>query len=284
VRTSKIKEKLKANEPVLLTAVKLRDSTIHELISLMGFDGIWMDMEHHSCSLETAADLMRVARLGGAEIVARCAKGEFMRLGRMLEAGAQGIMYPRCENDIEAAEVVKWAKFPPLGSRGADGGNPDMPYATMPLDRYIRQANEQTFVVILVEDEQAVQNAEAIAAVEGVDVLMFGPGDFTVQTGIAGQFDHPAVQGAIEKVAKAARNTGKQWGMPFATVEQARLGIEMGARFILHSADVLILQRGLEQMQTEFGILGFRFLNRLSSSSRSHVEQPAIGLKEVRNV
>ncbi len=111
MRPSRIKAKLQQNEPVLVHHPHLIDPSIYELTSLMGFDGIWMDMEHHTYSLETAAGLMRAARVGSADIIARPAKGEFMRMQRMLEAGAQGIMYPRCDDAEEAAEAVRWAKF-----------------------------------------------------------------------------------------------------------------------------------------------------------------------------
>src|SRR5438874_141706 len=189
MRSSRIKAKLKRNEPVLLTTLHLTDPSLFELTSLMGFDGIWMDLEHHGYSVETATALMRAARVGGADILARPAKGEFMRLGRLLEAGAQGIMYPRCADAAEAREVVTWSKFAPLGKRGFDSGNADVPYCMMPMDEYVRAANEQTFLVIQLEDRQAVANAKAIAEVEGVDVLFFGPADFMVLNGIPGQFD-----------------------------------------------------------------------------------------------
>src|SRR5690349_23175816 len=111
MRQSRVRNKLRQDLPVLVTTLHLADPSVFELASLMGFDGIWLDMEHHAHSMETAQHLMRAARVGTSDIVARPAKGEFMRLGRMLEAGAQGIMYPRCDNGTEAAEVVKWAKF-----------------------------------------------------------------------------------------------------------------------------------------------------------------------------
>src|SRR5213079_469724 len=168
MRASKIKAKLKRNEPVLLTTLHLTDPSLFELTSLMGFDGIWMDLEHHGYSVETATALMRAARVGGADILARPAKGEFMRLGRLLEAGAQGIMYPRCADAIEAREVVRWSKFAPLGRRGFDSANADAPYCSMPMESYLRSANEQTFLVVQIEDQYAVDNARAIAAVEGV--------------------------------------------------------------------------------------------------------------------
>ena len=115
---SKVKSKLRKGEPALCLMLHFTDESVFELASLMGLDGIWMDMEHHTYSLETATSMIRAARIGPCDVIARPGKGEFMRMGRMLEAGAHGIMYPRCDNAAEAAEVVKWAKFYPLGKRG----------------------------------------------------------------------------------------------------------------------------------------------------------------------
>src|SRR5690349_6895392 len=177
MRPSRIEAKLARNEPALLVSLHLTDPSTYELTSLMGFDGIWMDMEHHGYSLETAMTLMRAARVGGSDVMVRPAKGEGMRMARMLEAGAQGIMYPRCSDAREAAQVVQWTKFAPLGKRGFDGGNPDMPYCSMSIDRYVKAANEETFLVIQIEEPQAADNAREIAEVEGVDVLFLGPAD-----------------------------------------------------------------------------------------------------------
>ena len=263
MRPSRIKAKLRRGEPALVTTVHFTDPSAYELVSLMGFDGLWMDLEHHAASLETAGQLMRAARVGNADVMARPAKGEFMRLGRMLEAGAQGIMYPRCDDAAEAREVVTWTKFAPLGRRGVDGGNPDMPYCTMPLDQYVREANEQTFVVVQLEDPQAVANAREIAEVEGVDVLFFGPGDFSVLAGVPGQFDHPKVEEAIRQVAAAAKAAGKHWGMPVGTPERARQLLDTGARLLAHGADIIWVKNGLEETRRRFGPLGFTFDGRV---------------------
>src|SRR5687768_5135975 len=219
------------------------------MAGLMGFDAIWMDMEHHFYSLEVAAGLMRAARVGGADVVARPAKGEFMRMARMLEAGASGIMYPRCDSAEEAREVVKWSKFAPLGKRGFDGAGPDVPYLLTPMRRYIREANEQTFVLIQLEEPHAGDRAEEIAAAPGVDMLMLGPADFTVLTGIPGEFTHPTVTSAIEKIARAAKNTGKHWAATCGSVEVARQMIEMGARLVFHGCDIVFVKNGFEQVQ-----------------------------------
>jgi 4-hydroxy-2-oxoheptanedioate aldolase len=187
-----------------------------------------------------------------------------MRMGRLLEAGAQGIMYPRCDDAAEAAEVVRWSKFAPEGTRGFDGGNPDMPYCTMPIAEYVKAANRETFVVIQIEDAKALDNARAIAAVSGVDALLFGPADFSILGGVPGQWDHPMVKDAVRRIAEAARAAGKQWGQPVGSAEQARQLLELGARFFCCGADIVHVMLALQRIQRDFAPLGFTFENRLT--------------------
>jgi 4-hydroxy-2-oxoheptanedioate aldolase len=259
MRKSRIKRKLENGQPVLITLLHFIDPVVYELTSLLGFDGIWMDLEHHPTSVETAANLMRAARLGHADIIARPAKGEFTRMQRLLEAGAQGIMYPRCDTAEEAREVVKWAKFAPLGKRGFDGSGPDMPYCMMPVQQYIEEANAETFTIIQLEEQEAIEQSVSIAEVDGVDILMLGPADFSVLSGIAGQFDHEYVKRAREIVAAAANAAGKHWGMPCRSVEDANELLDMGATVLFHSADILMVKQGLERIRDKFSSLGFTF-------------------------
>ncbi|HEY2157140.1 MAG TPA: aldolase/citrate lyase family protein [Isosphaeraceae bacterium] len=260
MRASRVLGKVRSGEPALGITLHLTDPSVYEIAGLMGFDAIWMDMEHHAYSLETAAALMRAARVGGTDIVARPAKGEFMRMGRMLEAGATGIMYPRCDSAEEARDVVTWAKFAPLGRRGFDGSGADVPYLLTPMDRYLREANEQTFVIIQLEEPHAVDRAEEIAAVPGVDMLMFGPADFSVITGIPGEFSHPSIAASLETVARAVKNTGKNWAATCGSLDAARKMIEMGARLVFHGCDLIFVKNGLERIQADFGKeLGLRF-------------------------
>lgn len=259
MKPSKVKAKLARSEPALLVSLHLTDPSTYELAGLLGFDGIWMDLEHHAFGVETANHLIRAARAGGADVMARPAKGEYMRLGRLLESGAHGIMYPRCESAAEAAEVVTWSKFAPLGKRGYDGGNADSPYCLMPLANYIQEANRQTFVVIQIETPEAVEQADAIAAIEGVDVLFVGPADLSILSGVPGQFDHERMQASIRKVADAARRAGKAWGMPTGSVEQTKKLMDLGARFICHGCDIVMVKTAMEQIRDRFSPLGFTF-------------------------
>lgn len=270
---SRIKAKLARNEPALAVCLHLTDPTVHEMVGMMGFDGIWLDMEHHVYSLETAQEAMRGARIGsGADILCRPAKGEFMRLARMLEAGAHGILYPRCSDPQEAAQVVQAMKFAPLGQRGFDGGNRDMPFCTMDMAEYLQFANDNTFLFIQIEEPSAADQAEAILSVEGVDGLFFGPADFSILSGTPGQFDTPAVTKGLRQVVRAAQNTGKHWGMPAGTFERTKELLDMGARLICHGADVLMIKNALEKIQEDFAELGFRFDNRMPNA-KSYMEQ-----------
>src|SRR5688572_9412873 len=125
---SRVIAKWSSGQPASCLAVHLTDPSVCELISLMEFDCIWIDLEHDATSEQTAGHMIRAARAGGAGaggaasggayVMVRPARGEFARAARMFELGAKGIMYPRCESAEEARELVRWTKFARIGERG----------------------------------------------------------------------------------------------------------------------------------------------------------------------
>ena len=195
-----------------------------------------------------------------------------MRIGRVLEAGATGIMYARCQDAAEAAEVVQWCKFAPLGNRGFCGSNPDMPYCSMDLSKYIQSANEQTFLVIQLEEPMAVENATQIAKVPGVDVLFFGPADYSIAGGIPGNFSHPKIQQAIETIAFAAREAHINWGSISSSPTHSQKLLDLGARLISYLSDTAIFKKQLRQIQRQFESLGFKFDDQFVSSDENYLE------------
>lgn len=251
MRNSVVKAKLRNKQPVIGVALHFLDGSAYELTSLMGFDFIWMDLEHHATSVEMANNLIRAARVGSSDVMCRPAKGEFMRMGRMLEAGAHGIMYPRCESAAEAREVVRWSKFAPLGTRGFDSGNPDNPYCLTSPAEYIRKANEETWIVVQIEDQKSLNQVDEIAAVEGVDVVMLGPADFSILGGFPGQFDHPKIDEALKKIAAAADRHGKSWGIPGGSPQRIKELLARGARWTTCGCDLIWVKNGLEQAKKD---------------------------------
>lgn len=266
MRRSRVVASLQKREPVLFYGMALNDPSIWELASLIGLDCLWLDLEHHAHSMETANQLMRAARVGTSDIIARPAKGEWMRMMRLLEAGAQGILYPRCDGAEEAREVVRWCKFAPMGERGMDGGNPDMPYCTMDIADYVAMANRETFIIAQLESEKAVLAAEEILTVNGIDGVMLGPADFTVLSGIPGQFDHPRLQEALDHIARAAANTGKHWGTVAGTPEKVGQLQNAGATLFFSGADILAVKNALEKVKKDLTPFGFNFPNRLGEA------------------
>lgn len=258
MRPSIVKAKLARNEPVIGIALHFQDGSVYELASLIGFDFLWMDLEHHVLSLEKANELIRASRVGQADVMCRPAKGEFMRMGRMLEAGAHGILYPRCDNAEEAREVVRWSKFAPLGTRGFDGANADMPYCIGDFAEYIQQANQETWIVIQIEDPAALEHADEIAAVEGVDVLMLGPADFSILAGVPGQFQHPKVEEALMQVKRAAERHGKAWGTVGGSPQRVEQLIDMGAQWTTCGCDFIWVKQGMEQARHQIDQLARR--------------------------
>lgn len=261
MRSSKVLSRWKQGQPALCTFVQLADPAVPELISMLGFDCIWIDLEHSPMSVETASHLMRAGRQGGSDILARPGKGEYMRMGRLLEAGATGILYPRCESAEEAREVVRWAKFAPDGERGYAGSNPDAGYGYSAPDAksYVSNANRETFICAQIESPEALGKAKEIAAVPGIDLLFFGPGDFSVLSGVPGQVNHPDVVKACEQTAAAAKAAGKRFGTLSFGTEHAKRILAIGASLVVCGYDMHILKTAYIAMRKELPEVGFAF-------------------------
>jgi len=239
MKKSLVKERWAQGRIATCAILHLADGAYAEFAAAQDcFDCIWYDLEHGPISVERAADLFRAVRLQGKDVMARPGKGEFMRMGRMLEQGANGIMYPRCENAADAREFVRWAKFAPLGERGFAGDNAEAGYGTADVDAYVTAANRETFLAPMVESPAALANAKEIVETEGVDMLFFGPGDYSVLSGIRGPLDSPEILKAIEQACGVARAAGKHFGSLAITDAQMNRLKNMGADFFMTYSDM----------------------------------------------
>jgi 4-hydroxy-2-oxoheptanedioate aldolase len=238
MKESNVLKKLRAGSLVSCTKLNSSDHRLVELAALCGFDCIWVDMEHVPNDMETVERQILAARAIGADMVARVARGSYSDHVRALEAGATGVMVPHVMGLEDAKRVVRMTRFHPVGRRPLDGGNADGAYCMIGTLDYMRQSNEERFVMIQIEDPEPMAELDAICELEGIDVIFFGPGDYSHGIGHPGDTGHPEVLRAQLEVAQAARRHGKFAGT-VGTPESIGELWKMGYQFISCGADVL---------------------------------------------
>ncbi|MDF2723316.1 MAG: aldolase [Paenibacillus sp.] len=242
MRASRVLNKLRANEVALCTKLNVADARVAQIAALSGFDCIWTDMEHVANDWSAVEKQILAAAVHGVDTIVRVSKGGYSDYVRPLELDAAGIMIPHVMNAEEAREIVRLTKFHPLGLRPADGGNADALFGMIPFQAYIREANEQRFVILQIEDPEALSTIDEMAALPGVDMLFFGPGDYSQAIGVPGEIHHPLVNEARQRVAEAAVRAGKYAGT-LGRPDKIPGLIAMGYRFICTGADVFGLAK-----------------------------------------
>jgi 4-hydroxy-2-oxoheptanedioate aldolase len=229
--------KLRAGELVSCVKLNLSCARVAEIAALSGFDCIWLDLEHVPNTLHEIENQIRAAKTHNVDSVVRVARGGISDVLYPLEMDAAGIMVPHCSSEREARELAQATRFHPIGRRPLDGGNADGGYCKVPLERYMRQANEQRLVIVQIEDPEALEELDAIAQVPGIDMLFFGPGDFSQGIGVPGKMDDPRLIEARRAVAAAARRFDKFAGT-VATPATIADRVAEGYRFVSMGADV----------------------------------------------
>jgi 4-hydroxy-2-oxoheptanedioate aldolase len=205
-----------------------------------GYDGIWLDLEHRTMSDREVQALLASCQAADIDCMVRPPTREHSRLYRYLEEGASGLMMPLIDGAAEAKRVVDAIKYPPLGNRGLDGAGLDADYgieAWKPNSTYITDANRETFLLVQLETPTAIAAAEEIAAVPGVDCLFIGPGDLRLRFAAAGLDVEAKLEAAIQKVAAAARESGKAWGITAGSIEVLKRYRSLGAQIIPWGGD-----------------------------------------------
>lgn len=209
IRSSRVLRKLRAGEIPTIAKINLSDPRVIEIAGLCGVDAVWLCNEHVPNDWIGIENQIRAARVHDIDTIVRVGRGSYSDYIRPIEADATGIIVPHVSSADEARQVVEWVRCHPVGKRALDGGNTDGQFCLMPMDDYIRQMNTERMVVLQIESPEALANVDAIAAVPGYDMLLFGPGDFSHRVGKAGKLDAPEVVDARRRVGAAARKHGK---------------------------------------------------------------------------
>ena len=213
-----------------------------------GYDWLFIDMEHSSMDLDTAAQISMASLAVGITPIVRVPGKEHHHASRILDAGAQGIVVPHVDTVEEAQRAVAYCKYPPVGHRSAMGVLPQFGYRATPVGEAMSVQNNETMVIVMLETPQAIANAEAIAAVPGIDSLLIGTNDFCAELGIPGQFADARVEDAYRTVVAACRKHNIHPGM--GGVYEPKLlekYIGYGMRFILSGGDLSFLMAGARE-------------------------------------
>ena len=210
-----------------------------------GAEFVIFDMEHTGWSVETIRTLIATSRATEIVPMVRVPATEYHFLARTLDVGAMGLMVPMVESEEQAQKIVESAKYPPVGRRGAGFGLAHDDYTDGDVVTKMRDANEEVLLIAQIETEQGVQNADKIAAVEGIDVLWIGHFDLTNSMGISGQFDHPKFQSAVDQVLAACKKHGKAAGFMASNIEEGRSFIARGFRILAYGGDLWLYKQVL---------------------------------------
>ncbi|MDA1017553.1 MAG: aldolase/citrate lyase family protein [Planctomycetota bacterium] len=253
MRNSKTLAKLRANEPVQICALGHFIPAFVRHAAHFGYDCIWLDLEHRAMSDRDVQALLSFFHQFDIDCMLRAPTLEKTKLYRYLEDGATGLMIPHVSTPEKARMLVNAVKFPPIGDRGIDGAGLDSDFYLQGGADYTDAANRETFLVVQIETPEAVANADAIAAVEGVDGLFLGPGDLGLR--LAKLDTQLTMDEAHETVAAACKKHGKAWGRPCGTVADMQRFHKMGAQLIAHGGEFGAIMEMLERCSSEFSSL-----------------------------
>jgi 2-keto-3-deoxy-L-rhamnonate aldolase RhmA len=228
-----IRERVRAGEPTIGVWLGYGSPLVAEHCGKAGFDWAVIDTEH---GMGTEADVLgQLMALGGtaAAALVRVERSDRLRIGRMLDLGAEGLVVPRLETPDAVREAITWMRFPPagirgvaLGSRGQGVGHDE-----------VGLLNERPLGIFQIESGLAVRNANEIAAIDGVDVLFVGPADLSHSLGVPGGFDEPVFDHALRAVGQAAASAGKQAGILLKSPDEIPRHRDLGYRFIGMGSD-----------------------------------------------
>lgn len=247
MRHNLAKKKLATGKPISVIAPGYSSAGLVELLGRMGFDGIFIDCEHGPAGWEEVENMVRAAELTDATPIVRVQSNDPSTITRALDRGAGGVQVPHINTRAQAEAAVRAAKFAPLGHRGYAGGR----FALGVKGNFTTHANEETMVIAMLEEVEALKNLDDILKVEHIDAFFIAPGDLSQSMGYPGHLDHPDVQAAVHDAVRRTRDAGRAPGVLTTNAASARRYLDLGALLIYVSLASL-LQPGARDFLSEF--------------------------------
>ena len=223
---------------------------IGHILKSAGCDFVLFDLEHSGFHFETVKSVLRYFEAADLPAIVRVPSQEYHHIARAMDMGAEGLMLPMVGNVEEARHILNSMKYHPAGKRGVALQVAHDRYRPGSVADKFSAANRRTTLFAQIETAEGVENADALAAMDGVDCLWVGHFDLSVSLGIPGQFDNKKFTDAIARVAKATKKHKKALGRLVPTVEQGIAISKIGFDFICYSGDVWVLHNALAEAVT----------------------------------
>ncbi|MGI8744761.1 MAG: HpcH/HpaI aldolase family protein [Bryobacteraceae bacterium] len=240
-----VKRKLLAGEPVIAMTITVSSLDIAAHAARLGFDFLWIEMEHSPITLETLRNMVLATRGLPALPFARVPVNEVWTAKRVLDAGVHGVIFPFTSTPELARQAVAACRYPPAGCRGSGAGLATFCWPS-PED-YTDSADENVVVIAIIEEAKAVDRIDEIAATPGLDALFIGTSDLSFSLGLRGDQKHPRLHEAIAKVAEAGKRHGKAMGRPGGSAEQIAQYREQGFLLFQATTDIRLMEAGAKQ-------------------------------------
>jgi 4-hydroxy-2-oxoheptanedioate aldolase len=254
-----LRERLNARQPIHCFKSNFPTIVAPQLLGELGVDCIWLDQEHLPTDTLAMYSLIVASHGVGADAVVRVPNGDLNGAVRMLDAGADAIMYPRVRSAQEVADLVRHLRFAPIGERGVDTMVFANQFGARNVDGFTSFANANDVIIVQIETRDALRQVEEIAAIPGIDLLFVGLGDLSRELGVACDPKDPQLEGAIKRVAAAAQSHDIAWGTPALGIDHARELLSAGALFIALGSDTSLLRNSVTSLRKQLETLGISY-------------------------
>lgn len=256
-----LKTRIRNGEAVNGCWLNLGSAITAEMVAQSGFDWVLIDLEHGLGSEKDAVNQLQALKGSNTSGIVRVEAGNAERIHRILDIGANGVMCPRITSVKEAQVVVSALRYPPGGTRGVAKMVRATNYGRDSTE-YMKEADNTILGVIQIETKEVLDDLDAIANLEGVDVLFIGPSDLSLSLGIFGQLDHPVFKDAVKATINAAQKAGKATGILLYSPEDYQRYYDQGVRFLACGADGTFVTEGARAMSSALGGMRNRLVNK----------------------
>ena len=250
-----VRKLLEEGKPAVGATINVASVDVAAHAANMGFDFLWIEMEHSPITLETLRDIVLATRGLKAIPFARVPVNELWTAKRVLDTGALGVIFPFTGTPEMARQAVAACKYPPEGLRGSGAGLASFRWPSP--EGYHKFANRNVMVITLIENQAGVDHIDEIAQILGIDVIFIGPSDLSWQLGIGGQYEHPKFKAAVAKIIAAAKKHNKVLGRPASSAEQVNRYREQGFSFFQSDSVLGLMRDGARKVLEPLGKTGF---------------------------